>query len=602
MKVPLTVSDFLRRGALVYPDRPALIDEPGTAGTLGTITYRSLERRARAVAIALDQLGVGPGERVAIVSPNAARFLISFFGVSGYGRVLVPINFRLNADEVSYIVEHSGAIGAARRPRVGRRRWRDVQAKHRIVLDGAADAAAVRCGRPTPSRARWEPDEDATASINYTSGTTARPEGRAADPPQLLAERRDLRLAHGGHRPRRLPAHAADVPLQRLGHAVRGHRHGRAAVVAAQDRRRGDPAADRRARRDADVRGARRSSPRSSTPPRPAGAAGCRSRAGRGADRGRRRAAAVEDDRAGRDRARLGVHPDLRPDRDVAAARRSTGAAAEWDGLDAGRARPGCSPGRARRRSACAIRVDERRRGAGPVEPRLRRLLGAAGGDGEGARATGGSTPATAATSTATATCRSPTARRTSSSPAARTSARSRSRTASTSTPPWPRSRSSAFPTRSGARAVKALVVLRARRDGHRGRADRASAGPARPLQVPDVGRVPRRAGPDRDRQAAEVQAARAPTGRARPPGQFGPAPERAGSVWARLGLVLSCPPAVGIDGGRQGREDQVGPDLAGQAERRQPGQQILLGARQREDWRRRWSARRGRPRRPRAR
>ena len=47
MKVPLTVSDFLRRGALVYPDRPALIDEPGTAGSLGTITYRSLERRRK---------------------------------------------------------------------------------------------------------------------------------------------------------------------------------------------------------------------------------------------------------------------------------------------------------------------------------------------------------------------------------------------------------------------------------------------------------------------------------------------------------------------------------------------------------------------------
>ena len=120
MKVPLTVSDFLRRGALVYPDRPALIDEPGTAGTLGTITYRSLERRARGVAIALDQLGVGHGERVAVVSPNAARFGILFYGISGYGRVLVPINYRLNADEVSYVVEHSGASVLLRRSRVGR--------------------------------------------------------------------------------------------------------------------------------------------------------------------------------------------------------------------------------------------------------------------------------------------------------------------------------------------------------------------------------------------------------------------------------------------------------------------------------------------------
>ncbi len=100
MKVPLTVSDFLHRGALVYPGRPALIDEPGTAGSLGTITYRSMERRARNVAVTLDDLGVGHGERVAVVSPNAARFGILFYGVSGYGRVLVPVNYRLNAEEV----------------------------------------------------------------------------------------------------------------------------------------------------------------------------------------------------------------------------------------------------------------------------------------------------------------------------------------------------------------------------------------------------------------------------------------------------------------------------------------------------------------------
>src|SRR5258706_1233297 len=62
MNVPLTISDFLRRVALVYPDRPALIDAAGTAGTLATITYRSRERRARGLAIALDQMGVGHGE------------------------------------------------------------------------------------------------------------------------------------------------------------------------------------------------------------------------------------------------------------------------------------------------------------------------------------------------------------------------------------------------------------------------------------------------------------------------------------------------------------------------------------------------------------
>jgi fatty-acyl-CoA synthase len=176
MKVPLTIADFLRRGALVYGDRPALIDEPGTAGTLGTITYRSLERRARGVAIALDAMGVGPGERVAVVSPNAARFGILFYGVSGYGRVLVPINPRLNAEEVGYIVEHSGATVLLVDPESDEA-LRAVTAKHRIVLDGLADTEFFAEAPDDAEPARWEPDEDATASINYTSGTTARPKG-----------------------------------------------------------------------------------------------------------------------------------------------------------------------------------------------------------------------------------------------------------------------------------------------------------------------------------------------------------------------------------------------------------------------------------------
>src|SRR5580658_2664524 len=109
MKVPLTVGDYLRRGAAVYGDRTAVFDEPGTPGSFGRLTYRELDSRVRGMALALDEMGVAHGERVAIVSPNAARFLISFFGVSGYGRVLVPVNFRLNADEISYILGHSGA-------------------------------------------------------------------------------------------------------------------------------------------------------------------------------------------------------------------------------------------------------------------------------------------------------------------------------------------------------------------------------------------------------------------------------------------------------------------------------------------------------------
>src|SRR5712691_3875451 len=140
MRVPLTIGDFLQRAALVYPERIGIVDEPDTpGGSWGSLTYREVHERARAQAAGLDALGVGRGERVAIVSPNAARFFTSFFGVSGFGRVLVPVNFRLHAEEVAYIVEHSGATVLLVDPEMDEA-LAGVTAKERIVLDGSADA------------------------------------------------------------------------------------------------------------------------------------------------------------------------------------------------------------------------------------------------------------------------------------------------------------------------------------------------------------------------------------------------------------------------------------------------------------------------------
>src|SRR5579863_4743146 len=176
MRVPLTVSDFMERAALVHGDRRAVVDEPGVEGSLGTLSYGELHDRARGMALALDAMGVRPGERVAIVSPNSARFLTAFFGVSGYGRVLVPVNFRLNAEEVGYIVEHSGAEVLLVDPELDAQ-LTGIEAKHRFVLDGVQDAELFAPAPPGSRPAAWDADEDATCSINYTSGTTARPKG-----------------------------------------------------------------------------------------------------------------------------------------------------------------------------------------------------------------------------------------------------------------------------------------------------------------------------------------------------------------------------------------------------------------------------------------
>jgi fatty-acyl-CoA synthase len=175
MIVPLTTADFLTRGAIVYPERIAVIDEPDQpAGTLGTLTFAELQTRARAMSAGLDAMGVAAGERIAVVSPNAARMLELFYAATATGRIVVPVNFRLKRDEVAYIVEHSGASLLLVDPELDES-LADVRAPRRLVLGRDSDEALLRFG--TEPRPWKDVDENATATINYTSGTTARPKG-----------------------------------------------------------------------------------------------------------------------------------------------------------------------------------------------------------------------------------------------------------------------------------------------------------------------------------------------------------------------------------------------------------------------------------------
>ncbi|MGW5868380.1 AMP-binding protein [Streptomyces sp. NPDC055239] len=174
MFVPFGAHDFLDRATTVYGDRVGIVDEPDQpAEPWRGLTYRRVGELARAQAAGLDALGVPHGARVAVVSPNSARLLTSFFGVSGHGRVLVPVNFRLSAEEVSYIVGQSGASVLLVDPEL-EDRLSGVVCKHRFTLGAQADSELYRFDtEPEP----WEPDENATATINFTSGTTARPKG-----------------------------------------------------------------------------------------------------------------------------------------------------------------------------------------------------------------------------------------------------------------------------------------------------------------------------------------------------------------------------------------------------------------------------------------
>ncbi|MDT4904139.1 MAG: hypothetical protein QOF92_850 [Pseudonocardiales bacterium] len=173
MHYPLTVRDFLDRAEQVYPGRIGVVDEPDQpAPSLGELTYREMAVLARAQAAKLDSLDVPVGGRVAFISQNSARLLTSFFGVSGYGRILVPINFRLSKSEINYIVGHCGADVVYADP--AQKELLDaLDVRHKFVL-GEDEELYLRDTEPRP----WdEPDEAATATINYTSGTTARPKG-----------------------------------------------------------------------------------------------------------------------------------------------------------------------------------------------------------------------------------------------------------------------------------------------------------------------------------------------------------------------------------------------------------------------------------------
>ena len=173
MYVPFSVNDFLVRASSVYGERVGFVDEPDQpAQPLDDLTYAEVHDLARRQAARLDELGMEVGDRIAVISHNSSRLLTSFFGVCGSGRILVPINFRLRPDEVAYIVAQSGARVLYLDPELAES-LRDIDVEHKFVLGDDEAMFAAPGVEPRP----WEPDENATATINYTSGTTARPKG-----------------------------------------------------------------------------------------------------------------------------------------------------------------------------------------------------------------------------------------------------------------------------------------------------------------------------------------------------------------------------------------------------------------------------------------
>ena len=98
---PLLPVNFLRRAARLFPDRVAVVDGKRRD------TYRTLAARVNRLSNALRQMGVGQGDKVAVLSPNSHRMLEAFFAVPQLGAILTPLNYRLTTPEFAYILEHS---------------------------------------------------------------------------------------------------------------------------------------------------------------------------------------------------------------------------------------------------------------------------------------------------------------------------------------------------------------------------------------------------------------------------------------------------------------------------------------------------------------
>jgi fatty-acyl-CoA synthase len=179
MKIPLTPLEFMRRARRLYGDREAVVDE-GLR-----LSYAQFFDRCDRWSAVLGRYGIRKGDRVAYIAPNTHAQLESFYAVPQTGAILVPINYRLSADDFAYIINHSGArivcahadyldtVDGIREKIPGVERFVALEGSKSGWLDYEADLESARGEAFVPAQI----SEDDLITINYTSGTTANPKG-----------------------------------------------------------------------------------------------------------------------------------------------------------------------------------------------------------------------------------------------------------------------------------------------------------------------------------------------------------------------------------------------------------------------------------------
>ena len=181
----LTPLTYLARSARVYPDKPAIIHGKMTR------SYSALYDRCRRLASALEAHGIGSGDTVSIMSPNAPAMLEAHYGVPMAGAVLNALNYRLDADTIGFILNHCEAkmLLADREYSPVVRKAIDNLGRGITVIDiddplaaggeliGDGDYEAFLEEGDPAYEWRAPKDEWQGITLNYTSGTTGNPKG-----------------------------------------------------------------------------------------------------------------------------------------------------------------------------------------------------------------------------------------------------------------------------------------------------------------------------------------------------------------------------------------------------------------------------------------
>ena len=178
MKVALSPMEFAKRARRLYAGKEAVVD-----GSL-RFTYEEFFSRCDKWSAALQNMGVMHSDRVAYIAPNTHTHLEGYYAVPQMGAVLVPINYRLSADDFEYIINHCGAKVVCAHPdyfdAVDGIRDKLVSVENYIALEGEKsgwDDYEKLLANETGAYTHNQIDEDDLLTINYTSGTTARPKG-----------------------------------------------------------------------------------------------------------------------------------------------------------------------------------------------------------------------------------------------------------------------------------------------------------------------------------------------------------------------------------------------------------------------------------------